>query len=96
VLAAPFVLPEALADLKYTWIPCGQQLLHTQFGGGLQILIIGYDRIDMGFGCGCGNAHGRIDIQVVVINKKSANRLKDAGTQVEIGFYGGLSVVCHI
>ncbi len=58
-------------------------------------MIIGYHRIDMGFRCGGGNADGGINLQVVAINKKPANRLNDPGTQVEIVFNNGLSVISH-
>jgi hypothetical protein len=95
MLAAPFVLPKTLADLKYAPKSRGQQVLHTQFGGGLQVVTIGWDRIDMGFRRRRRYADGRIDLQVAVINKKFPNRLNNPGPQVKIGFYDRLSISRH-
>jgi hypothetical protein len=95
VFAAPLVLPEALADLKYPGISGGQQLFHAQLGRGLQESVTAGDCLNMSLGRRRRNFNRGFDFKVIPLNKKTANFLNDPGTQKQVTAYIRLSICCH-
>jgi len=95
MLATPFSLPPAAADLKDLLVSCGKHTLHAEFRRGMEKPRTGRDGVDVGFGWRGRDTVRRLDFQISPADEKLSCALNDSRSLPERLLATGQGPVYH-